>query len=240
MKLIAALDSSVAEATRAYANKIAFGVDMFKIGLEFFTSHSQDDIAYLSQLRPLFIDLKLHDIPNTVLKAVQNLTKYNPYFITLHCSGGAVMLKQTVDWLNINAPDTHVLGVSVLTSLDERDLQALGYHQTVTETVHQYISLGIEAGVQHFVCSAHEAAALKATFPHIKLICPGIHLSQGQKHFDQKRSMTPEEAYKNGVDYIVIGRSLQQSPNPEQTLDALRQTLDKDVTGVPYGICSYQ
>lgn len=192
----------------------------YKIGLEFFCANGAEVIADL-KLRyplPLFLDLKLHDIPETVRKAIISLADIAPYMLTVHASGGFAMLQAAMDASMEIAYITGkerpmVLAVTTLTSLDDNDLRQQGIADKVDVQVRRMAELAYKAGIDGVVCSAHEAGLIDDELSLIKVV-PGIKLAEQNNHQSQKRTATPQEAMTNGADYLVIGRTISGSENP--------------------------
>jgi orotidine-5'-phosphate decarboxylase len=187
------------EATKEY-------IGVYKIGLEFFSTNGPSGISRLKNEFPdlkLFLDLKLHDIPNTVGKACKNLAEFGIEFLTVHCAGGPEMIEAAAS----AAPDTRITGVTVLTSLDSQTLSKLRMPSQVQDLVLSWAEIAVSAGAQAIVASPLEVAALRDALPReIILITPGIRPQAAQD--DQKRVMTPKEALAAGADFLVIGRPI--------------------------------
>lgn len=201
-----------------------------KLGLEFFNAQGRQGIISLQREcpdLPIFLDLKFHDIPNTVAGAVRAVCMLQPVFINIHAAGGPAMIEaarkavdDTVAALDIAAPK--LLGVTVLTSIDDEALKAVGVHPPVSAQVERLALLGQDHGLNGVVCSAHEIEILRAACgPDFTLMVPGIRPAGSDKQ-DQSRVTTPEDAITLGADHLVIGRPITQSPDPRQTaLDIL-------------------
>ncbi len=188
-------------------------VEIFKIGLELFCKYGPEILKDISKFNvKIFLDLKLHDIPNTVYGAVKNLMNFNPFFITVHLEEYKKFKKFVYDRTNFKG----FLGVTWLTSLDEEALQFLTENRdlSVTDFVLKKAEIYYKAGCCGIVCSAHEAKKVREKFgDRLKIICPGIRLSDSSSD-DQARVMTPKEAVKNGADFLVIGRPIREANNP--------------------------
>ncbi len=173
----------------------------------------------------IFLDLKFHDIPQTVAQACRSAADLGVWMITVHVSGGLAMLKAALQAIKLsNIATAHppfLVGVTVLTSMDETDLLTIGYQQPISSLVLQLAQLGQEAGLDGVVCSAQEALLLRQHVPdHFLLITPGIRLVEDCQA-DQKRISTPQEAIAAGANYLVLGRSITQSPHPQKILAQL-------------------
>lgn len=157
----------------------------------------------------IFLDLKLHDIPNTVINGIKSLAKLNVDFISLHASNGSKTLQEASN----NKINTKLLAITVLTSFDEKTINAeLHTTKTINELVKSFAKMGNESSIDGIVCSVNEAKLIKSINPNLIVVCPGIRLNGDSQ--DQKRIATPLMAKQNGVDYIVVGREITQSPNP--------------------------
>ncbi|MCD8496918.1 MAG: orotidine-5'-phosphate decarboxylase [Alphaproteobacteria bacterium] len=193
-----------------------------KLGMEFFNSHGPqgvDKVIHEAPEAALFIDLKFHDIPNTVAGAIRTLSKrFRPTYINVHASGGLDMMKAAKDACD---PGVKLLAVTMLTSLDERCLHDIGYQEGLSDRVAQMALLAQEAGAAGVVCSSHEIQTLRATCgPEFVLMVPGIRPLEAERN-DQKRVMTPQRAIELGASHLVIGRPITQADNPAEAAKAL-------------------
>jgi orotidine-5'-phosphate decarboxylase len=213
-RLIVALDT--AEMTRAVAweRALAPHCGLFKLGLEFFLANGPEGVRAITG-RPIFLDLKLHDIPNTVAGAVQSVLPLGPRMLTLHAAGGAAMIeaaRRAAESAGANRP--MLLAVTVLTSLDAASLAATGVNDEPASQVLRLARLALSAGADGLVCSPLEVAMLRqALGKQAKLVVPGIR-PVGAASGDQARTMTPEEAVAAGADWIVVGRPITQAADP--------------------------
>lgn len=214
-QIIVALDvSSLAQAI-ALVEKLP-EVTFWKVGLELFTSAGADIIKYLkSQDKRVFLDLKLHDIPNTVAAACRVLAKYEVDFLTVHALGGRAMLQAAQ--AEIQHTSTQILAVTILTSISEAELSNdLKIPVELEDYVLNLALMAQESGISGLVCSPHELKNLRSHLhPNFCLVTPGIRLADGAVH-DQNRVMTPRQAIANGADYLVIGRPITAAINPHQ------------------------
>jgi len=197
-----------------------------KLGLEFFNANGPSGVRQVVHGgERLFLDLKLHDIPNTVAGAVRAIVPLSPYLVTTHAAGGRAMMQAALDAAGDAAtklakPRPKIIGVTVLTSLADSDLQATGQRGPMLDQVRRLALLARESGTDGVVCSPHEVAALRAECgPEFLLVVPGIRPSWTSAD-DQKRIMTPGEALRAGASYLVIGRPITAAENPA---DAARQ-----------------
>jgi len=215
-RLIVALDTVDAGRARCWANAVAPHAGLLKLGLEFFLANGAEGFASITGA-PIFLDLKLHDIPNTVAGGVRAVLPLKPRMLTIHASGGWAMVQAAHQAAASAGPDRPmILAVTVLTSLDQADLLAMGIAVTPPEQVLRLGRLAIEAGADGLVCSPLEVALLRnALGPAVKLVVPGIRPA-GSHAGDQARTMTPAEAVAAGADWIVVGRPITGATDPGQ------------------------
>ncbi len=193
-----------------------------KLGLEFFAANGPEGVGEIAHLGlPVFLDLKLHDIPNTVAKAIQALRPLEPAVLTVHGAGGRAMLEEA----KAAAPAaTKVVAVTVLTSLDEDDLAATGIGGSPHDQVERLARLAKSAGLDGIVCSGNEVKAARKAWANGFFVVPGIRPSDGNSA-DQKRIMTPRKAMDSGASILVIGRPVTGAPDPDEALRAIAATL---------------
>lgn len=210
---------SLAEAVRGHAGGL-------KLGLEFFAAQGPEGVRRIaSHGLPLFLDLKLHDIPNTVSKAVEALTPLKPAILTVHAAGGRAMLAAAKG----AAPaGTKVVGVTVLTSLDTYDLAAAGVTGDPSDQVERLATLARDSGLDGIVCSGSEVAAVRADWPAGFLVVPGVRLAGGEPG-DQKRVVTPAQALNDGACVLVIGRPITGAADPARAISEIAASLHKEV-----------
>jgi orotidine-5'-phosphate decarboxylase len=198
-------------------------VSTVKVGLELYLRYGPDVIASVrgaSGVR-VFLDLKLHDIPNTVAGATRAVARLRPAILTVHAAGGPAMIQAAVE----AAPHTKIAAVTVLTSLSAADLAAIGVEGTPEDAVRRMAVMSVEAGATALVCSPHEVAAVRAAVgPSITLITPGVRPA-GADSQDQARVATPEQALADGADLLVIGRPITASPDPGATAASIAASL---------------
>ncbi len=210
-RIFVALDTQDLSRAAALARGLAGLVGGVKIGKEFFTAHGPDGVRAVAGGVPLFLDLKFHDIPNTVAGALRSAIHLRPAFVNVHAAGGRAMLEAAVQAVAEGAEDADVprpqlLGVTVLTSLGEEDLGDVGQAGPLTDQVLRLAGLAQSCGLDGVVCSPREIAALRAACgPDFLLMVPGMRPGWAASG-DQKRVMTPGEALAAGADYLVIGR----------------------------------
>ena len=185
-----------------------------KLGLEFFTARGPEGVRQVHAGMPLFLDLKLHDIPNTVVRAVTSCLELEPNLMTVHAQGGAEMMRAAVTAAADAAHSPEIIAVTILTSLDNRDLDAVGMRDGPAESVRRLAALAQQAGCQGAVCSPHEIAVLRADLgADFKLVVPGIR-PEGAAMGDQKRAMGPGQAMALGANILVVGRPITQADDP--------------------------
>ena len=211
-RLIVALDTPDLAQARAWARAVAPACAMLKLGLEFFAAQGPAGLTQVTS-GDVFLDLKLHDIPNTVAGSVRALLPLNPALLTLHAGGGAAMIEAARNAVDAAGSRTRLLAVTVLTSLDEVALRSVGVADSPLEQVLRLGRLAVSAGAHGLVCSAHEVAALRdALGAGPVLVVPGIRPA-GAAVGDQARTMTPRAAIAAGADYIVVGRPITGAPD---------------------------
>ncbi len=217
-----AIDTPDLARAEALARAVAPHVGGIKLGLEFFAAHGPAGVAAVAALGlPLFIDLKFHDIPNTVAGAVRALAPLAPAIITVHAAGGAAMLATAKA---AALPGTKVVAVTVLTSLDAEDLTAIGVSGDPVAQVLRLAGLARSSGIDGVVASPHEAAAVRAAWPEAVIIVPGVRPA-GSDTGDQKRVMTPREALTAGASVLVIGRPITGASDPAAAAAAIAAEL---------------
>ena len=217
-----ALDAQKIEVLREWAWQTQEVVSTLKIGLETFYRNGADAIEVVRESGcDLFLDVKLHDIPNTVAGAAAALSRYTPKFLTVHASGGPDMVRAACQEL----PETLVAAVTVLTSLDDQVLAEVGICTPAQDTVLRQAASSVSAGARAIVCSPHEVARVRTEVGGgIILITPGVRPA-GSVPSDQKRVMTPKEALDSGADLLVIGRPITGSPNLKEAADAIAREM---------------
>jgi orotidine-5'-phosphate decarboxylase len=229
--IIAALDVPTAEQALKLAKEIAPAVGWFKIGKELFVAAGPDIVKKIRAMgASVFLDLKFHDIPNTVAKAVASAVRLDVQMLTIHTSGGSEMMnaaevsaQQTASQAGRNAP--LVLGVTVLTSSDSHTLLETGCDPNVGKQVERLATLAAKAGLRGLVCSPLEIADLREFLPsHFQLVTPGIRTG-AEKADDQKRTLTPREAILAGANWLVIGRPIYAAENPRAAAEKILESL---------------
>jgi orotidine-5'-phosphate decarboxylase len=218
--IIVALDVPTPERARELAGQLAGAVGAFKIGKELFTAAGPDIVRRIRATgAAVFLDLKFHDIPNTVASAVRAAVRLDVQMLTIHTSGGSAMMRAAEEAAQNEAAKLGtapplVLGVTVLTSMDDAALAELGIAATAAEQVARLARLAVAAGVRGLVCSPLEIGLLRGLVPPaIQLVTPGIRPAGADKG-DQKRTLTPAEAVAAGANWLVIGRPIIAAPDP--------------------------
>ncbi len=221
-ELILALDIDDRSEAIQLVKRSGDSLTWVKIGLQMFTKYGPDYVREISDLgKKVFLDLKLHDIPNTVAKAVASVCELPIDMLTLHTCGGKEMMERAVKSQREHKPELQLLGVTVLTSMDDEALAGIGVNRTAAAQVSALTALAGEAGMSGLVCSPHEAAQVKlAHGSQFKLVTPGIR-PPGADAGDQKRIMTPRLAAAQGADFIVVGRPIYQAKDPESVVKSI-------------------
>lgn len=217
-----ALDVPQLDAAKALAEKVRSHVGGLKLGLEFFCAHGHHGVHEIAHVGlPIFLDLKLHDIPNTVAGAMQAIHVLEPAIVTVHASGGRAMME---DAKAAAAENCKVVAVTMLTSLDERDLMRTGVNGNAHDQVMRLAELAEVAGLDGIVCSGQEVKAARKAWPGGFFVVPGVRPSNGSAG-DQKRVVTPAQAMADGASILVVGRPISQSPDPDLAAREIEATL---------------
>lgn len=217
-----AIDTPDLGKAKDLAGAVRFHVGGLKLGLEFFCANGHHGVLEMMKFGlPIFLDLKLHDIPNTVAKAIQALHLLEPAILTVHAAGGRAMLEDAKAAANAG---TKVVAVTVLTSLDGSDLNDVGVMSPPHTQVERLTKLAREAGLDGIVCSGHEVAAARKLWPDGFFVVPGVRPVNG-KMGDQKRAVTPREALDSGASIIVVGRPITQANDPDLAAREIEATL---------------
>lgn len=217
-----ALDLPRLDAAIALARKVKDHIGGIKLGLEFFCAHGHHGVHEIAHIGlPIFLDLKLHDIPNTVAAAMQAVHVLEPAIVTVHAAGGRAMME---DAKAAAGEHCRVVGVTVLTSLDERDLARTGISASPFDQVLRLAELAHASGLDGIVCSGHEVAAVRDQWKDGFFVVPGLRPANG-KLADQKRTVTPRHARDAGASVLVIGRPISRSDDPVAAARAIESTL---------------
>ncbi len=215
-RVVFALDFPSLDRARAAAISVREAVGMIKVGLELFVEAGPRAVALGEECgRPVFLDLKLHDIPATVDGAVGRAAQLGARMVTVHASGGPAMLRRAVERAHTERTGLDVVAVTVLTSMDASDLAAIGVGGEVVAQVERLARIAWAEGVRSFVCSPHEAARLRAALgQEATLVTPGVRASGAASTDDQKRTMSAAEAVAAGADWVVVGRPIRDASDP--------------------------
>ena len=220
--IFVAIDTPDLDRARGLAESVGSLAGGVKLGLEFFCANGPAGVQAIAEFGvPVFLDLKLHDIPNTVGKAMEALHPLQPAVVTVHAAGGRAMLEQA----KAAAPaGTKVVAVTVLTSLDEQDLRSVGMNGSSADQVERLAALARSAGLDGIVCSGAEVEAVSAAWPDGFFVVPGVR-PEGSGIGDQKRVVTPRGAMDSGASILVIGRPITEAADPAAALKAIAVTL---------------
>jgi orotidine-5'-phosphate decarboxylase len=223
-QIIVALDVAMKKEALNLVTELSPEVGFFKIGLQLYTAEGPEIIrAVAATGAKIFLDLKLHDIPNTVAEAVKSAGKLGVKMLTIHLSGGSEMIRAAVD---ARQDGMLILGVTVLTSSTEETLHEIGISGRINDHVLRLARLGLAAGIHGLVASPHEAKSLRTEFgDKVKIVTPGVRPSWSEPG-DQKRFMTPREAIVAGADYLVIGRPITAHPKPRDAVARIVSELE--------------
>ena len=205
--IILAMDTDDLDTAKKWIEITNSSVGVYKLGLEFFLKFGREGVAAIQRETDcqIFLDLKLHDIPNTVGAATAQVAALKPKFLTVHASGGSAMIQAAAT----NAPDTDITAVTILTSLSQDDLKEIGYEGTPQSRAIDMAKLAVKAGAKAIVCSPLEIEGIRAAIPNdISIITPGIRPKGSAGSDDQKRVMDPKSAIQAGANYLVIGRPI--------------------------------
>jgi orotidine-5'-phosphate decarboxylase len=217
-----ALDLPQLDAAKALVQKVRGHIGGVKLGLEFFSAHGHHGVMEIAHLGlPIFLDLKLHDIPNTVAGAMQAIHVLEPAIVTVHATGGRAMME---DAKAAAGEHCKVVAVTMLTSLDERDLARTGVSGTPHDQVMRLAELAELAGLDGIVCSGQEVASVHKQWKKGYLVVPGLR-PEGGAAGDQKRVVTPRQARDDGASVLVIGRPISRSDDPVAAARAIEATL---------------
>lgn len=217
-----ALDLPQLDAAKALATKVKAHVGGLKLGLEFFCAHGHHGVHEIAHLGlPIFLDIKLHDIPNTVAGAMQAIHVLQPAIVTVHASGGRAMME---DAKAAAGEHTKVVGVTMLTSLDGNDLKRTGVAGSAHDQVMRLAELAEKAGLDGIVCSGKEVGAVHKQWKGGFFVVPGLRPA-GDNIGDQKRVVTPRQARDDGASVLVIGRPISRAEDPVAAARAIEATL---------------
>ena len=227
-RIIVPLDTPKLEEALALASRLDPKLCRVKIGKELFVAAGPEAVARVQERGfEVFLDLKFHDIPNTVAGACRSAARLGVWMMNVHASGGEAMMRAARDAVSSVARPPLLIAVTVLTSLDDAALPRVGFSGTVAENVERLARLARACGLDGVVCSAQEASLVReATTDDFVRVTPGIRLDNDRRD-DQARVVTPREAVRLGAHYLVIGRPITGSPDPAATLQSIRDSLDE-------------
>jgi orotidine-5'-phosphate decarboxylase len=229
--LIVALDVSSAAAAQKIVAAVGVHALTYKVGMQLYTAEGPSIVRDLvTSGRRVFLDLKYHDIPNTVAAAVREAAGLGVSMLTIHAAGGGKMIRAAVDAARTVNPSLMVLGVTVLTSMDDQDLEKIGMRGHVVDQVVRLAGLALTSGCQGVVASALEAAELRAELgKHFLIVTPGVRPA-GKDHGDQSRVVTPTQAIAAGATYIVVGRPITEAPDPAAEAKSILEQMNLAVS----------
>ncbi|MCF0157079.1 MAG: orotidine-5'-phosphate decarboxylase [Veillonella sp.] len=231
-RLIVALDVSTMDAMKSIVSSLGDSVSFYKVGMELFYAEGDQTVRYLQdQGKHVFLDLKLHDIPNTVAHGVSSLTRLGANLITIHGQGGPIMMKaaaqaarESAEQLGIERPK--LLAITVLTSFDDEAWTSIGGQLPISDQVIRLAKLAKESGMDGVICSALEAKMIReACGPNFLIVTPGIRPSFAATN-DQKRIATPASALADGASRLVIGRPITQAANPQEAVRLIIEEME--------------
>ena len=223
-QVILALDFSDMASTVEMINLTKEHIGIYKLGLEFYLSHGKSGVKEIQSRFSgieIFLDLKLHDIPNTVAGACRSVADLNPKFLTVHASGGSKMISAASSTL----PNVEITAVTILTSLDQEQMIAMGLNENIETLTLSLAKNAVNSGARAIVSSPQEVSLLRKHLGEkVTLITPGVRPS-GADRDDQERVMTPREAIDAGADFVVIGRPITKASDPKQAAEAITASL---------------
>ena len=216
--IIVAIDKNSETEAYELSKELRGHIGAIKLGLEYFDTFGPEGIIKIQNLDiPIFLDLKIHDIPQTVKKTIDSISSLKPAILNIHALGGKKMMEYALDAVSQSSPETHLMAVTILTSLDNDDLRMMGIDISTKKIVSNLAKLAKEIGLSGVVCSSEEIKMVRESCGNnFKIIVPGIR-PEGSNKNDQKRVMTPKEAIILGADHLVIGRPITESKDPKNT-----------------------
>ena len=226
--VITALDFAKASEALAFAETVDPTLSRVKVGKELFTRAGPQVVKDLHTMGfEVFLDLKFHDIPNTVAGAVRAACELGVWMVNVHASGGKPMLEAAVEAVKTTGGDTLLIGVTVLTSMNDEDVAGVGYSNKAADQAVLLAKLAAQSGLDGVVCSPQEVPIIRGAVDSLATnfvtVTPGVRLGVLNSNDDQRRTMTPAEAVRNGSDYLVIGRPITQAASPNDTLTSIIQ-----------------
>ncbi|MGF6906496.1 orotidine-5'-phosphate decarboxylase [Fusobacterium sp. PH5-44] len=233
-RMIVALDFDTYEKAKNFVDLLEDNVTFYKVGLELFLNSKGEIIDYLKEKnKKIFLDLKFHDIPNTTAMAAVYAAKQNVFMFNVHASGGKKMMKKVAEEVSKIAPESVVIGVTVLTSLSNEDvLETFNSKWTLQELALNFAKLVKESGLDGVVCSPWEAQIIKSVCGNsFKTVCPGVRPKWSSTD-DQERIMTPYDAMQNGCDYLVVGRPITKNQDPIKAANLISQEIEEGLAKI--------
>ena len=222
--IFCAIDTNELDRALSLITEISPNIGGIKIGLEFITSLGISGIEEIKKSNiPLFIDLKLYDIPNTVSAALKNILKFEPEYTTVHISGGRRMLEACVEEKLRAKSNTKLVGVTMLTSFNNEEIGEIGINKSVNENVSLLASLASSCNLDGIVCSPHEISEIRNNYD-LEIITPGIRMDKFRTD-DQKRTLSAKEALIAGADILVIGRPITQADSPSEAARSIYESI---------------
>ena len=225
--IIVAIDKNSEIEAYELSKELQGHIGAVKLGLEYFDTYGPEGIIKIQNLDiPIFLDLKIHDIPQTVKKTIDTLSSLKPAILNVHALGGKKMMEYALEAISQSSPETNLIAVTILTSLDNDDLSMMGIDISTKNLVSNLARLAKESGLSGVVCSSEEIKMVRESCgKNFKIIVPGIR-PEGYSKNDQKRVMTPKQAFENGSDWLVIGRPITKG-NIKKNIDYLINHLEK-------------
>ena len=216
--IIVAIDKNSETEAHELSKELRGHIGAVKLGLEYFDTYGPEGIIKIQNLDiPIFLDFKIHDIPQTVKKTIDTLSSLRPAILNVHALGGKKMMEYALEAISQSSPETNLIAVTILTSLDNDDLSIMGIDISTKNLVSNLAKLAKESGLSGVVCSSEEIKMVRESCGNnFKIIVPGIR-PEGSNKNDQKRVMTPKEAIILGADHLVIGRPITESKDPKNT-----------------------
>ena len=214
--IIVAIDKNSESEAYDLSKELSGHIGAIKLGLEYFDTYGPEGIKKIQELNlPIFLDLKIHDIPQTVKKTVESISSLKPAILNVHALGGQKMMEYAFEAISKYSPDTSLVAVTVLTSLNDSDFKIMGIDMKTKTLVSNLAKMSKRSGLSGVVCSSEEIEIVREVCgKDFKIIVPGIR-PKGTKNNDQKRVMTPDKAISLGADHLVIGRPITEAKDPK-------------------------
>ena len=225
--IIVAIDKNSESEAYDLSKELSGHIGAIKLGLEYFDTFGPEGIKKIQDLGiPIFLDLKIHDIPQTVKKTIKTISSLKPAILNVHALGGKKMMEYAFESISKYSPDTSLVAVTVLTSLDDSDFKIMGINTKTKTIVSNLAKISKESGLSGVVCSSEEIEIVRKVCGNdFKIIVPGIR-PEGSQNNDQKRVMTPKEAISLGADHLVIGRPITESKDPKFIVKEILSSIE--------------